>query len=112
MGTMVAGWDEDRGPQLFYIDNEGTRLRGNLFSTGSGSTYAYGILDTNYREDLSVEEAVELGKRAIYHATHRDAMSGGIVNGQFPLADFLPLISTVQCTTSVRMDGSRSSAMT
>lgn len=80
MGTMVAGWDEDRGPQLFYIDNEGTRLRGNLFSTGSGSTYAYGILDTHYREDLTVEEAVELGKRAIFHATHRDAMSGGIIN--------------------------------
>ena len=25
-------------------------------------------------------EAVELGKRAIYHATHRDAYSGGINN--------------------------------
>ena len=23
------------------------------------------------------EEAIDLGRRAIYHATHRDAMSGG-----------------------------------
>jgi 20S proteasome subunit beta 5 len=27
-----------------------------------------------------VEEAIELGKRAILHATHRDAYSGGINN--------------------------------
>ncbi len=30
---------------------------------------------------LSVEEAIEVGKRAIYHATHRDAYSGGVING-------------------------------
>jgi len=34
-----------------------------------------------YRKDLTFDEAVELGKRAIMHATHRDAMSGGINNG-------------------------------
>lgn len=33
-----------------------------------------------YRYDLTVEEAIELGKRAILHATHRDAYSGGINN--------------------------------
>jgi len=79
MGTMITGWDET-GPQLYYVDNDGTRLKGKYFSVGSGSTYAYGILDTHYREDMSVEEAIELGKNAIYHATHRDAYSGGINN--------------------------------
>ena len=34
-----------------------------------------------YRKDLTYDEAIELGKRAIMHATHRDAMSGGINNG-------------------------------
>ncbi len=48
MGTMVTGWDK-AGPQLYYIDDDGTRLVGNIFSVGSGSTYAYGILDTKYR---------------------------------------------------------------
>jgi len=79
MGTMITGWDET-GPQLYYVDNDGTRLHGNLFSVGSGSMYAYGVLDTFYRDDLTVEEAIDLGKRAIYHATHRDAASGGISN--------------------------------
>merc|ERR1719370_567173 len=79
MGTMICGWDK-KGPGLYYVDSDGTRLTNNLFSVGSGSTYAYGVLDSGYRWDLSVEEAYDLGKRAIYHATHRDAYSGGVVN--------------------------------
>jgi len=79
MGTMITGWDET-GPQLYYVDDDGTRLKGTYFSVGSGSTYAYGILDNFYRPDMSVDEAIDLGKRAIYHATHRDAYSGGINN--------------------------------
>lgn len=79
MGTMICGWDK-RGPGLFYVDSDGTRLADKLFSVGSGSTYAYGVLDAGYRWDLSVEEAYELAQRAIYHATFRDAYSGGHIN--------------------------------
>jgi 20S proteasome subunit beta 5 len=79
MGTMITGWDKT-GPNLFYVDNDGTRLKGNLFSVGSGSTYAYGVLDSGYSYELSVDEAIELGRRSIYHATHRDAYSGGYIN--------------------------------
>lgn len=79
MGTMICGWD-DKGPQIYYVDNDGQRLEGKLFSVGSGSTFAYGVLDTTYKYDLTKEEALELGKRAIYHAAHRDAASGGRVN--------------------------------
>lgn len=79
MGTMIAGWDET-GPNLFMVDNDGTRLKGNRFSVGSGSMYAYGVLDAGYKADLTEEEAVELGRKAIFHATHRDAYSGGVIN--------------------------------
>jgi len=80
MGTMIAGWDKGIGPNLYYCDSEGTRVKGNHFSVGSGSPYAYGVLDQGYRHDMSVEEACELGRRSIYHATFRDAMSGGRVS--------------------------------
>jgi len=53
MGVMLAGYDK-KGPNLYYIDDDGTRVKGNLFSVGSGSTYAYGILDTYYKKDLSL----------------------------------------------------------
>lgn len=78
MGMMLAGWDK-RGPQLYYVDSEGTRTPGKVFSVGSGSIYAFGVLDSGYKWDLTDEEAYDLGRRSIYHATHRDAYSGGIV---------------------------------
>merc|ERR1712010_330301 len=76
VGTMIAGWDET-GPQLYYVDSDGIRIHGECFSVGSGSTFAYGCLDQGYRKDLSVDDACELARRSIYHATHRDAYSGG-----------------------------------
>nr|CCC93748.1 proteasome beta 5 subunit [Trypanosoma congolense IL3000] len=78
MGTMVAGWDQF-GPSLYYVDGEGTRVKHEIFSVGSGSIYAYGVLDHGYRKDLTVEEACDLARRSIFHATYRDGASGGIV---------------------------------
>lgn len=72
-----------QGPGLYYVDSDGTRLTNQLFSVGSGATYAYGVLDSGYKWDLSVEDAIQLGRRAIYHATHRDAYSGGVVNRKY-----------------------------
>ncbi|XP_019841477.2 proteasome subunit beta type-8 isoform X2 [Bos indicus] len=79
MGSMICGWDK-KGPGLYYVDENGTRLSGNMFSTGSGNSHAYGVMDSGYRPDLSIEEAYDLGRRAIVHATHRDSYSGGVVN--------------------------------
>lgn len=77
-GTMIAGWDQT-GPHLYMCDDQGDRYEGNRFSVGSGSTYAYGVLDQGYKFDLTVDEAAELGRRSIYHATNKDGASGGVV---------------------------------
>ena len=110
VGTMIAGWDKT-GPNLYHVDSEGTRLKGDKFSVGSGSTYAMGVLDQGYVRlppsatiraacsahsrllqdfDMTVDEAIALGRRSIYHATHRDAYSGGTVNGAPPPLDCEP----------------------
>jgi 20S proteasome subunit beta 5 len=78
VGTMIAGSDS-KGTHLYYCDNDGSRVKGERFAVGSGGTYAYGVLDTYYRYDLTLEEAVELGKRAISEATFMDSGSGGVV---------------------------------
>eukprot|EP01092_Planopodium_desertum_P005671 TRINITY_DN23660_c2_g1_i1.p1 TRINITY_DN23660_c2_g1~~TRINITY_DN23660_c2_g1_i1.p1 ORF type:complete len:238 (-),score=5.59 TRINITY_DN23660_c2_g1_i1:277-966(-) len=75
MGTMIAGWDKT-GPHLYYVDSDGSRVKGQRFSVGSGSTYAYGVMDSGFKWDMTPEVACELGRRSIYHATHRDAYSG------------------------------------
>ncbi|TYZ60118.1 hypothetical protein PybrP1_005865 [[Pythium] brassicae (nom. inval.)] len=83
LGMMLMGYDNG-APALYYVDDEGSRFRASeeipKFSVGSGSTYAYGVLDNNWRWDLTDDEAIKLGQDAIYHATHRDAYSGGICN--------------------------------
>lgn len=80
MGTMCAGVTPEEGPALYYVDSDGTRLAGNLFCVGSGQTFAYGVLDAEYKYELSDEDALELGRRSILAATHRDAYSGGYIN--------------------------------
>lgn len=79
LGVMICGWDQKKGPKIFMVDNDARRLPGKMFSVGSGSVYAYGVLDKGYHFDMTDEEAYDLGRRAIYHATHRDAYSGGVV---------------------------------
>ncbi|KAK7878372.1 hypothetical protein WMY93_031002 [Mugilogobius chulae] len=59
---------------------DGTRLQGTLFSVGSGSPYAYSILDQDVAWGLTVEEATALGREAVFRATHRDAYSGNCVD--------------------------------
>jgi len=96
MGTMIAGWDKT-GPQLYYVDSDGSRLKSNLFSVGSGSSYAYGVLDSHYRFDMDDQTATELGRRAIYHATYRDAYSGGTINVYLVKEDGWHKISATDC---------------
>lgn len=68
------------GPNLFYVCSDGTRLQGTLFSVGSGSPYAYSILDQGVHWGLTVDEAVSIAREAVYRATHRDAYSGNCVD--------------------------------
>jgi len=97
MGVMIAGYDK-KGPGLYYVDNDGTRLEGRMFSVGSGSIYAYGVVDSGYRWDMTDEEARDLGRRAVYHATHRDTASGGIVRVYHVKEDGWTIISEEDCT--------------
>jgi 20S proteasome alpha/beta subunit len=39
-----------------------------------------GVLDSGLRNDLTVDDAIALGRRAILAAAHRDAYSGGSIN--------------------------------
>lgn len=62
------------------MDSDGTRVPGTAFAVGSGSPYAYGVLDRGYHPELELEPACALARRAIFQAAHRDAYSGGRVS--------------------------------
>ena len=75
---IVAGYDDYEGAKIFSLDAIGAvEEEKRFFSTGSGSPIALGVLEDQYREDLTVEEGAELAKRAIKAAIQRDIGSGG-----------------------------------
>ncbi len=71
---LLGGYDEK--PRLYSLDWFGTLTEEKYVATGSGSPTAIGILEERYREDMSVEEAIEMVKTAILSSTRRDAFSG------------------------------------
>lgn len=93
IGSMVAGYDKV-GPGLYLVTNEGLRAKGNIFSVGSGSPYALGVLDNMYKEEMTNEEAYELARRAIYEAGRKDIASGGFVSVYRIQADGWKKLST------------------
>jgi len=75
--NLLAGYDyEEEKPYLYSIDLIGGVTEEKIASSGSGSLIAFGILDTHYRDDLTVEEAVEIGIKAVNAAMNRDSASG------------------------------------
>ncbi|MEB3779145.1 MAG: archaeal proteasome endopeptidase complex subunit beta [Desulfurococcales archaeon] len=71
---IVGGYDTK--PRLYTLDPYGSVTEERYTATGSGSPVAYGVLEESYRDDLSVDEAVEIAARAIRSAILRDAATG------------------------------------
>lgn len=76
---LLGGVDEE-GPHVFSLDPAGGVMEEDYASTGSGSVIAYGVLEDNYRDDLSLEEAKQIAVRSLISAMERDTASGnGII---------------------------------
>jgi len=76
---IIAGIDS-QGPHIFNADLYGTLTEERLLSTGSGSPIAYGIIESEYREDMGVEEAAKLAFKAVAMAIQRDIGSGDSID--------------------------------
>lgn len=76
---LVGGYDND-GPALFNIDMFGSVEKKSYVTTGSGSPVAYGLLEEEYREDLTVEEAKKIALRAVKAAIVRNIGTGDGIN--------------------------------
>lgn len=75
---LIIGGVDDSGPHIFDLDAIGGIEEDKKFiSTGSGSPIALGVLEDQYKEEMSIEEAKELATRAIKAAIERDIGSGG-----------------------------------
>ena len=72
---LLGGMDGDK-TSIYSLDPAGGMIEDNYISTGSGSIVAYGVLEDRFKDDLSVEEGLELAIRAIRAASERDTYSG------------------------------------
>ncbi|WP_440060263.1 archaeal proteasome endopeptidase complex subunit beta [Thermogladius sp. 4427co] len=72
--VVVGGFDE--GPGLYVLDPVGSLIEEKYAALGSGSQLALGIIEQNYKEDMSVEDAKNLAVKAILEAIERDVLSG------------------------------------
>ena len=63
--------------QVYSVPIGGALVRQQASIGGSGSSYLYGFLDANYKEDMEKEHCVELVKQCITLAVNRDGSSGG-----------------------------------
>ena len=73
---ILAGYDKE--PAVYSMDAlGGFDFSDKYFSTGSGSPFAYGVLEAEFKENMSVDDAVALVRKAIRAAIERDIASGG-----------------------------------
>jgi len=77
IADLIIGGVDQTGSHLFSVDPVGGMIEEKkAVSTGSGSPIAYGILESGYREGISMNDGVELVVKAIFGAIRRDSGSG------------------------------------
>ena len=79
---LIAGVDET-GPRLFSTDPSGALMEYKASSEGSGRSGAMAYFEENYKENISSEEAVDMGIKALHKGTegklNPDAIEIGVV---------------------------------
>ncbi len=73
--ALIGGMD-DTGGHIFALDPLGSMMEEKFVSTGSGSPVAYGVLESEWHDDMNVKESTPVLVRAISSAMKRDSASG------------------------------------
>ncbi|HZA47798.1 MAG TPA: proteasome subunit beta [Nitrososphaera sp.] len=72
--VIVGGINEK--PEIYTLDPLGSVLPDSYAAVGTGAEGALGIMDAEFKPNMSEEAVRELASRAIRSATQRDAASG------------------------------------
>ncbi len=83
---LVAGVDES-GPRLFSTDPSGALMEYKASSEGAGRSGAMSYFEKNYAADLSMDDGIALGIKALHKGTdgklNPDATEIGVVDKEF-----------------------------
>ncbi|MCD6146712.1 MAG: archaeal proteasome endopeptidase complex subunit beta [Thermoplasmata archaeon] len=73
---LIIGGVDKSGSHIFSIDAAGGSIEDKYTTTGSGSPYVFGVLEDNYRDNITIDEGIDLAIRALSAAMKRDSASG------------------------------------
>jgi proteasome beta subunit len=76
---LVAGVDFN-GSYVYAADMSGAITEEDFASSGSGSPIAYGVLESGYNKNITIDEAKTLASKAVLAAIERDPGSGNGVD--------------------------------
>ena len=76
---LIGGYDK-KGPALLNIDMFGSVEDKKYVTTGSGSPVAYGLLEEEYKDNLTAEQAKIIALRAVKAAIVRNIGTGDGIN--------------------------------
>ena len=77
---IMGGYTEEEGSQIYNIDLFGSMTTEKFISTGSGSPVAYGYLESEYKDNMSVNDAYKIAMHSIAAAIRRNAGTGDNIN--------------------------------
>ena len=77
MAMLIIGGADKNGYHVYSIDPVGGLEKDDFTSTGSGSPFAYGVLENEFKPGVTKEDGIRLAVRAIRAARERDVFSGG-----------------------------------
>jgi proteasome beta subunit len=73
---LILGGVDQKGGHVYSVDPAGGSIEDRYVSVGSGSTFAYGLLEEGYSRDLTVSDGIDLALRGLTVAMKRDSASG------------------------------------
>jgi proteasome beta subunit len=84
--TIVGGID-DEGPAVYVLDVLGSVIPDDYAAVGSGTQIAIGVLEAEYRKNMTIEQGKELATKAVKSGISRDTMSGDGIDFQIITKD-------------------------
>lgn len=78
---FLLGGKDDTGFHIYDLAPDGSIVDIDDYTTsGSGSVMVYGVLETLYKKNISVDEGIKLAVKSISAAVQRDIASGNGIN--------------------------------
>jgi proteasome beta subunit len=77
---LILGGYDSTGGYVYSLDAAGGAIPDKYTAGGSGSPYVFGVLEDNYKDDITADEGIDLAVRAITAAKNRDSASGGMIS--------------------------------